>query len=164
MKKNEFKVIGTKPKSFNILLYSYLGKVRNYLKYCILKVIKPPWEHFTLVLVDKYTRKKKSGDVRSPHKIPVFLLMVLICHIFVLIVYLNLHYGLVWASGLSREGFECSKDPFAIKIQYKYHSVRVILYMGIQQGCSAKALLIFLLFFWLLRSFIIGSVVTFTIF
>ena len=92
-------------------------------------------------------KEKKSGDVRSPHKILVFLLMVLICHIFVLIVYLNLHYGLVWASGLSREGFECSKDPFPIKIQYKYHSVRVILYMGIQQGCSAKALLIFLLFF-----------------
>ena len=109
-------------------------------------------------------KEKKSGDVRSPHKILVFLLMVLICHIFVLIVYLNLHYGLVWASGLSREGFECSKDPFPIKIQYKYHSVRVILYMGIQQGCSAKALLIFLLFFWLIRSFIIGSVVTFTLF
>ena len=91
-------------------------------------------------------KSKKSDDDKSPHKVPALLLMVLICRRLVLILYLNLYYGSVRASGIYG-GVESNPGPFANKKQCKHHTIRIIPDTEIQQGCSAQAMVSFLLCF-----------------
>ena len=95
----------------------------NYWQFCLLTIIEPPLENFTLVFPSQIWKHKKSYEVKSQNKVPVVLLMVPIHHKLVLILCLNLHCGSVRASGVTGENIENKPGPFAIRkvVQASHH-------------------------------------------